>query len=146
MVILPEEMERADTPSLVLARALQRSGEFAESGAVVNGGQSIIKTLIDFLRDSGTAKQAGHSTAHSLPLQLILRAPCNGSVDFETLHVLGGSFPAESGGDRGGGIAVPVQRIPPHPVFHPVAGDATLEVHRQLPSEMGRDLSVNIHA
>jgi hypothetical protein len=49
MIVGPEEMQRADTPSPIYTGLLQGSDEFAEAGAVVHGGERIITALVDFL-------------------------------------------------------------------------------------------------
>src|ERR1035441_7587545 len=117
-----EEVQRADTPSLILARLLQSSGEFAEPGAVVHRTEGVAVTLIGFLRNLGTAVQIGHATPHSPPLQVVLRAPFVGSVDFENLHVLSQGFDAEQVAHRGAGFAITLQGIAVNAVFDPVAG------------------------
>ncbi len=68
MVIGLEEAQRADTPSLTLARSLQISGEFAEPGAVVHRTEGVPIALVGFLGNLAAAVHIRHATPHRPPL------------------------------------------------------------------------------
>src|SRR5712691_11034947 len=111
MIVGLEEVECADTPSLILTRLLQRSGEFAESGAVVNRTEGVPIALIRFLGDLAAAVHIGYTAPHDPPLQVVLGTAFCGPVGFENLRVWGQGFDAKQVAQRGAGFAITLQGI-----------------------------------
>ena len=116
IVVGLEEVKRADTPSLILARLFQVSGEFVKSGAVVNRTEGVPITLIGFLETS-QRRCISATPRRMIRHQVILRAAFRGPVGFEDFRVLGERFDAKQVAPRGAGFAVTFQGIAVNAVF-----------------------------
>ena len=144
MIVGLEQVKRADTAALILARLFQVSGEFAKSGAVVYRAESIPIALVGFLGDLAAAVQIGHTPPHDPPSQVLLGAAFCLPVRFENSHVLSKRFDAKQVAYRSGGFAISLQGIAVDAVFDPVSAGSAFEIGGQFSVVVAWNLSGNV--